>query len=216
MITIDKENRQIVFQNEYSEDEAPKPIYRNDLITCYICPKCEEIIIAYFKTDVYIKVWEYDESADNKNPNNSESDLRHYKYRVFFTKGAMGIENKEHNTQYQPKCNFRYFEALNLLYGINGIVNLLNKQFDKEIFKPIAQIKDKATLLSNLSASPHFELVQDICSRGDPLIHLNIMGIDFEETEYWKYEGKEYEKKNKQEQKNKLEAFKSVHSLLQC
>ncbi len=70
-------------------------------------------------------------------------------------------------------------------------------------------------MLSNLSASPHFELVQDICNRGDPLIHLNIREIDFEETEYWKYEGKEYEKKNKQEEKNKLEAFKSIHSLLQ-
>lgn len=215
MIIIDKEAKQIVFQNEYSEAETPKPIHRKDLMSCYICPKCNEIIIVYFKTDVYIRIWEYDETVE-KGSYNNESDLRCYKYRVFSTHGAMGIENKDHNSGYQPKCNFRYVEALNLLYSINGIIKVLNKQFDKEVFKPVDQIKNKEELLKRLAENPLIEMVHDICVRGYPLIHLNINGISFEETQYWKYKGIEYEKRKKLEQKNRLEAFESVYSLMQC
>ena len=215
MITVDKEAKQIVFQNEYSEAETPKPIHRKDLISCYICPKCNEVITAYFKTDVYIRIWEYDETGEKKSYNN-DSDLRCYKYRVFSTHGAMGIENKDHNSGYQPKCSFRYVEALNLLYGINGIIKVLNKQFDKEVFKPIGQIKNKEELLKRMASNPLIETVHDICGRSDPLIHLNLREIAFAETEYWKYNGREYKKKKMQEEKNKLESFKSVYSLIQC
>ncbi len=213
MIIIDREAKQIVFQNEYSESETPKPIHRKDLISCYVCPKCNEIITAYFKTEAYILVWEYDETSDKES---YKSDLRHYKYRIFYTHGAMGIENKEHNNSYQPKCSFRYVEALHLLYGINGIIKVLNKQFDEEVFKPIEQIKSKEELLKRLAANPIIELVHDVCERGYPLIHLNINEISFEETHYWKYKGIVYEKRKKQEQKNKLKAFDSIYSMMQC
>jgi hypothetical protein len=59
-------------------------------------------------------------------------------------------------------------------------------------------------------------MVHDICGRSDPLIHLNLREIAFAETEYWKYNGREYKKKKMQEEKNKLESFKSVYSLIQC
>ena len=69
--------------------------------------------------------------------------------------------------------------------------------------------------MTNLAKSPWFELIHDICDRGDPLLHLNLKNINFEETEYYKYDGREYKKRKKQEEQNKVSAFQSVYSILQ-
>lgn len=222
MIRINKRNRTICFHKEYEIGSTPEKTKTCKLISAYTCPKCKEILLAYFRTDEFIRVWRYDEDAKDSNYD-SESDRRYYRYRVFYAGcGLMGIELKEdeHNSSYKEgSCSFEIRQCYNIIESVNQIQREVQEKLkdeassDKEksmiIPQQLPDGADKNLLVKNLEGIKEITLIHDICRRMDPLIHFNMEGIKYREIETWKldYGSKKYKQAKRKNFENRKKAY---------
>lgn len=219
MFKIDLCKKEIIFQNNYREDEAPKKILRLPLINAYICPECGQILYAVFKTDSYVKIWEYDDEEDRKIT--TKSDLRYYRYRIFSINSYQGIELKEHNSEHSNDCSFKYIPSFNLLYSVSEIIDILNCKADKynehkfKKFRHISKITDPDKLLKVFRKIPHTQICGDICRNENTLVSFDYHCIKYESIDTWELKTKK--EKEKAEMKNfraKLKAFTAFYNSL--
>ncbi|MFH0874755.1 MAG: hypothetical protein V1859_02370 [archaeon] len=198
MITIDAALKKIYFQNEYHIGKEPMKTHECELVAAYMCPKCEQIILAYFKTDVFIPIWKYDEKEKDKNYD-SESERRYYKYRVFYAGcGVMGIELKEHNSY--NGCSFKINQSYNLISSVNSILKYIEKELTETLekkkkvcVKPLPNDFSKTRLIQNLRETKEITLISDVCGTMDPLIRIE--PVKHDEIDIYQYERDSEERK---------------------
>lgn len=212
MIKIDEALKRIFFQNDFEIGKESAKTYECELLSAYICPKCKQILLAYFKTDEYIRVWEYDEK-ERERSYNSESDLRYYRYRVFYAGcGIMGMELKEHNGY--NGCSFEISQAYNIISSINTIFSKIEEELNNEaegkkvIIKRLPKDFNKIKLIENLKGIKEITLVFDACKLMDPLVRLE--PVKYKEVDIYDYEYDSKERK-RAEMKN-YESMKRAYS----
>lgn len=117
MISIlkSKKGHKISFSKDFEIGQDPLPTIEKELVAGYVCQKCKQVILAYFKTDEFVPVWLYDELEDDRkaadNQYLSKKDMSDLRYRVFYAGcGMQGIELKsdEHNRDYSYSYNYSY------------------------------------------------------------------------------------------------------------
>ncbi|MDQ1255108.1 MAG: hypothetical protein QG646_4387 [Euryarchaeota archaeon] len=209
MINIDKTLKKICFQNDYEIGKEAIKTHECDLLSAYICPKCEQILLAYFKTDEFIPVWKYDEKEKDRSYD-SESGRRYYRYRVFYAGcGIMGMELKEHNGY--NGCPYEIQQCYSLISFVNSIFRKIEEKLNgiKENSKVnIALIPDdfdKQRLAENIKRIDSAALIPDICNLMDPLIKFDIGSIKYDEINIYDFEYGSPERK-----KAELQNFESM------
>ena len=213
MIKIDESTKRILFQRDFEIGKSSVKTHECELVSAYVCPKCEEILLAYFKSDEYVKVWEYDEKEKEKNYS-SDSDLRYYSYRVFYAGcGIMGMELKEHNG-YNSGCSFKVNQSYNIVSSVNNILyhieeELNNATDDKKVsIKRLPKGTSRIRLIQNLKEMKEIELIPDVCDSMDPLVRLN--SVEYKKTDTYEYEYDSPERK--EAEKANYEALKGAYA----
>lgn len=177
---INEEKKTILFHKEFKLGEEPLKTVEYDLISGYVCPKCKQILLAYFKTDEFIPVWKYDEKNKDKHYKSSNF-LKYYRYKVFYAScGLMGIELKDHNNNYSG-CSYKISKGYNTISSVNIIINEIEDEINSHYMDDIKEIVikklpnsfDKKLLLNNLVNCNDIKLIEGICKNDDPLIKLS-------------------------------------------
>ena len=221
MITIEKTN--IIFQNERGQTAEPLPIIQKKLISGFVCPKCNKILLAYFETDEYIPVWAYEGEKGKSQGNEKDKS----EYNVFHINGYMGIEAKQHivstytyggysyggGSQEKKSCNLNVYETYNPTDAINGIFESMEKKENEYVYDEkkrvdlgrITSVNDKGIeYLKTLSGAT---VIKNVCEN-NPEIMVSFTIDEFTQTipqkdtidsyklEYGSEEYKKAEKKN--------------------
>lgn len=218
MMEINEERKTIMFHKEFKLGEEPLKSIECNLISGYICPKCKQILLAYFKTNEFVPVWKYDEESKDKDYKSS-SFLRYYRYHVFYSgRGLVGIELKEHNG-YNNGCTLTLVPGYNLIYSVNAILEKLEEELnnhflediEKMVIKKLPDSFNKKILFNNLINTKGIELVKGICKNDDPLIKMNYE-IEYEKitTYEFKYGSPEEKEAELSNYNNKKEAYLKV------
>lgn len=222
MIKINGEKKTILFHKEFKLGEEPAQTIECDLISGYICPRCKQILLAYFKSNEFIPVWKYDEKNKDKEFKSSNF-LKYYRYHVFYSgNGLVGIELKEHNKY--GGCTLELVPGYNLIFSVNKILEKLEKEInshyleniEKTIITKLSDSFNKEILFNNLVNNKIIKLVEGICDNDDPLIEFDYQ-IEYGEisTYQFKYKSPEDKAAELLNYKNKKEAYlKVVHSLI--
>jgi hypothetical protein len=213
IIEINKKEKTICFSKEFMVGETPIQTKECELISVYICPKCNQILLAYFKTDEFIPVWKYDGKKDG-NHYNRPSSQRDYKYRVFYAGcGLMGIELKKHNKSYGDACSFKIDQCYDLIESVNRIIKSLRKdirEIDRKRYAELDLIPEnfnKNILIKNLKQIRGIKLIPDYCRNQDPLIHFDKECINHKSVNNYYYS---YGKGNRK--KTEIENFENMIS----
>ena len=213
MIKIDDSTKKILFQRDFEIGKNSVKTHECELVSAYVCPKCKEILLAYLKSDEYVNVWEYD-GKEKENSYRSESDLRYYRYRVFYAGcGIMGMELKEHNG-YNSGCSFEINQSYDIISSVNSILSHIENELndatdDKKVsIKRIAKDTSRIRLIQNLREMKEIELIHDICGYMDPLVKLNSVEYEKISTYEYDYDSPEY----KEAEMKNYEALKGAYA----
>lgn len=191
LINIDKKSKKIVFSRPFQEGFEALPILEFDLISCFICPKCDSVLLAYFKTNKKVDVWCYEDVKEKKYgnkhygydiikrvTNQEESDYKH-----FFVPGAQGIETYSHNF---PLGEYRDTDCVKPYHNLSFKHNLIDL-FIKIVDDKNVIIPDFNVDLSKISVlnDKGFVFINDLCKREQPMIIFeNKTGIEEKKIDY--------------------------------
>ena len=232
MITIDKRKRIIRFHKDFKIGQDPQPTFEKKLITGYVCPKCKQVLLAYFHTDQIIPTWDYDERecSSAKPKRYTQKGMKDLQYRVFWTgSGIQGIELKsEKHTEkqykhysvpdYDQECNYKIMPIYNLIESVNMIISKMqhnladiNKK-ERLTLSLIPEDFNTDILLKNIKQFKWIDLIPEVCRSRDPMLHYNlkfvfneyICGYDFT------YAKGDKRKKARNTYKQMKEAYKGV------
>ena len=161
MIQIDKNNLIIEFLSKWSEDnKTPPPNRECRIITCYVCPQCDEMLKVYYETDGQIfNTIVYAESGRR-----SDTTSKYLEFRTDCGFGA-GLSLKKHGSS--TGCKLEIVKSLDMVSVTTEICNMLGVPFEPWLI---------GVIYSELRI-PGLYRIPDITGRDLPLI-----GFRFDEV----------------------------------
>jgi hypothetical protein len=222
MITIDKEGK-ILYMKSEPEDyddikkRSQEEFYEFPLISGYICPECNRVIMAY-----YVGAHPYVES--NKNPFMEKT--KHY--NGHYHSGDLGckegtchggsyfrLENHEHQCKYK-------------IYSTRGISNSLNTIYKSQSHKeqPIEFTTERLLRLVERILNgevPGMTIIEDVCGVDEPLLAIDQSEIGVYKGSHWtdekaveymiKYSGPELPVDEPEEEETEIETKSSIETV---
>lgn len=127
------------------------PTLRLPLLLGFRCPKCQEVLRAYFATKELVEVWKY-EGVEKEHQS---------RYQVFATSGGQGIVSRYHNGDY--RCGLQVYRALNLK---ENLLEWFREQFKGHRLASLAELVRK-TLTGKVDG---LTVVKDLCGSNDTVL----------------------------------------------
>jgi hypothetical protein len=127
------------------------PTLRLPLLLGFICPKCPEVLRAYFATNEPVEVWKY-EGVEKENQS---------RYQVFTACGGQGMVSCHHNGDY--RCGLQVYWALNLK---ENLLEWFQEHFKGHRLTTLAELvrKTQAGEVDGLT------IVKDMCGSNDTIL----------------------------------------------